>query len=152
NSTNTALIEGAPAPSRKRINSLMSTRAKSLSPLATRAIASRDPLAILVVTARPSELNTPRTEASTKGAAPASIGGSKENWTAIGGRTSAAARLSIEPRHAKQNRPISEARMQLLAMGGLARIGATSGPAPVAMPGVLVSWHLERDTITLCRM
>ena len=117
----------------------MSTSAKSLSPLATRAIASRDPLAILVVTARPSELNKPLTDASTKGAALASIGRSKENWIAIGCRVSGAAGLCVKPKHAKANRPISEAKMQLLAMVGLARIGITSGPAPVATPDMLVS-------------
>ena len=53
----------------KAVSSLMSTRAKSLSPAATRAIASGDPLAILVATASPSEPNKPRLEASTKGAA-----------------------------------------------------------------------------------
>ena len=64
----------------------MSTSAKSLAPLATRAIASGDPLAISVVTARPSWPNRPSDAATMKGAAPASIGRSRVNWIAIGGR------------------------------------------------------------------
>src|SRR5258705_3872614 len=117
----------------------MSTSAKSLSPLAPREIASGHPLAILVVTARPSEPNKPRLDASTKGDALASIGRSRENRIAIGGRISGAAGLCVKPKHKKPSRPVSGAKMQLLAMVGLARIGITSGPAPVAMPAVLVS-------------
>src|ERR1700686_667671 len=125
NRTNTALTGGAPDLSRKRISTLISTSAKSLSPLATRAIASGHPLAILVVTARPSELNKPLTDAITKGAALASIGRSRENWIAIGGRTSPAARLT---KHAKPGRPISKAKKQRTAMVGFTRIEITSGP------------------------
>src|SRR5260370_28363710 len=101
----------------------MSTKANSLVPAATRGIAAAGPLAILVQTARPSELKKPLVAAITKGAALASIGRSKENMIAIGGRTSAAARLSVAPQQAKPSRPISEAKMQLTAMVGLARMG-----------------------------
>src|SRR2546430_3489287 len=58
---------------------LMSTRAKSLVPAATRAIASCDPLAMLVVTASASAPNRPPAVAITNGAAAASIGRSNEN-------------------------------------------------------------------------
>jgi hypothetical protein len=43
----------------------------------------------------------------------------------------------VTPKHAKASRPVSEAKIQLLVMVGLARIGITL--APVAMLGVLVS-------------
>ena len=76
----------------------MSTSAKSLVPAATRAMASGDPLAILVVTVSPSALNRPPVAAITKGASVASIGRSSENWIAIGGRGSSAARLWPAPK------------------------------------------------------
>ena len=69
----------------------MSTSAKSLVPAATRAMASGDPLAMLVVTASASALNSPPAAAITNGAAVASIGRSSENWIASGGRGSSAA-------------------------------------------------------------
>ena len=99
--------------SRKRISALMSTSAKSLVPAATRAIASGDPLAILVVTARPSALNRPPADAITKGAAAASIGRSSENWIASGGRGSSAASawLAAKARNSATGRQ-SEARSQ----------------------------------------
>jgi len=59
----------------KRISALMSTSAKSLVPAATRAIASCDPLAMLVETARPSEPNKPLADAITKGRRPHRSGG-----------------------------------------------------------------------------
>src|ERR1700736_671548 len=126
---------GAPDLSRKRINSLISTRAKSLAPVATRAIASGDPLAILVLTARPSELNRPRADATTKGAALASIGRSKENWIAIGGRTSFAAWPSSAPRHANPSRPVSKPKKRRNVIDGLARIENTSGPGRIWRAG-----------------
>ena len=80
---------------------------------ATRAIASDDPPATLVVTARPSALNRPLTLAITKGAAAASIGRSSENWIATGCRGSfgAAAWARLARDHTVPPRPISEARM-----------------------------------------
>src|ERR1700737_2164091 len=129
---------GAPDLSRKRINSLISISAKSLAPVATRAIASGDPLAILVVTARPSELNRPRTDASTKGAALASIGRSRENWIAIGGRTSFAARLSSAPKHANPSRPVSKAEKQGMAMVWLARMRIHRDRVAIGVPDRLV--------------
>src|SRR5260370_24052418 len=119
---------GAPGLSRKRINSVIRTSAKWLAPSATRAIGSGEPLAILVATARPSEPNKPRLDASTKGAASALRGRSRENWIAIGCRTSLAAGLSPAPNHAKPNRPISKAKMRRTAIVGLTRMGNTSGP------------------------
>jgi hypothetical protein len=71
---------------------------------------------MLVVTARPSELNKPLLDASTKGAALASIGRSKENWIAIGCRTSSAARLSPGAKFTKPSRLISEAKNKRPAM------------------------------------
>src|SRR5258708_35859760 len=88
------------------MRSLISTSAKSLAPAATRAIASGDPLALLVATARPSALNRPRADAIMNGAAPASIGRSSENWIAIGGFGSSEARPRFGPRHTIQHRPL----------------------------------------------
>src|SRR5258705_9038798 len=103
----------------------MSTRAKSLEPAATRAIASSDPLAMLVVTARPSELNRPLTPAIRRGAARASTGRSGVNWIAIGcGRSSAAA---ATPAHATAPSPISKARIQRMALLLITRIGTRPG-------------------------
>src|SRR5690349_2797358 len=88
----------------------MSTRAKSLVPAATRAIASCDPLAMLVVTASASALNRPPDEAITNGAAAASIGRSSENWIARGGRDSSAARTSPAVKPAIAHNPARGAR------------------------------------------
>jgi hypothetical protein len=94
----------------------MSTKAKSLEPAATRAIASDDPLAILVVTASASALNRPFAEAITNGAAAASIGRSSENWIASGGRGSSAARTLpaittlLAIKHAIANSPARDVR------------------------------------------
>src|ERR1700709_623190 len=95
----------------------MSTSAKSLLPAATRAIASGDPLATLVVTARPSEENNPAVEAITNGAAPASSGRSSESWIATGGRVCAAARSTSATRHATTKRPVSKAVMRAAIVG-----------------------------------
>jgi hypothetical protein len=128
NSTKTALILGPPclSLSRKRISALMSTSAKSLLPAATRAMASGDPLAILVVTARASALNSPPAAAITNGAAAASIGRSSENWIASGGRGSSAANTWLAPKPAIPHRPASEARSERKAWVRVVRIGLTS--------------------------
>src|SRR5258708_20601880 len=130
----------------------MSTKANSLVPAATRAIASAGPLAILVETARPSELKKPLVAAITKGAALASIGRSKENMIAIGGRTSAAARLSVAPQQAKPSRPISEAKMQRTAMVGLARMGDYFGSCASCHAGYVGFMTPASATATLSLM
>src|SRR6185295_17809579 len=111
----------------------MSTMAKSLVPAATRAIASDDPLAMLVVTASASALNRPPAEAITNGAAAASIGRSSENWIASGGRGSSAARtlLAIKPAiahsPARGARTLERAlRRERMALIQAARIEITS--------------------------
>src|SRR5260370_23041792 len=136
----------------------MSASAKSLAPEATRAIASADPLVTWIATASPSAPNRPRADAITKGAAPASIGRSSENWIAIGCRTSSAAQLAPGPKPKTQKTktqktkthktktqktmtqqsPITEATKQRTAMVWLARMGTTSGPGSVAAPCMLV--------------
>ena len=82
---------------------------------------------MLVVTARPSEPNKPRLDASTNGAALASIGRSSENWIATGGRVSPAARRfrRAEPTP-RPTGPVSEVRKQRTAMVEFARIAITS--------------------------
>jgi hypothetical protein len=126
----------------------MSTSAKSLVPAATRAMPSSDPLAILVLTASPSEPNNPPLAASTNGAALASIGRSSENWIATGGRVSSAARHSpaLNPRpNTRPSRPSSNIRKQRTALVEFARIVITSGsPTSVAAPVMLVSWRIGR--------
>ena len=133
----------------------MSTSAKSLVPAATRAIASGDPLAILVLTASPSEPNKPLLAASTNGAALASIGRSRENWIATGGRVSPGARHSPAPNPSeKTSRPSSERRKQRTALVEFARIAITSGgPDPVAAPAMFVSWrHEDAGRWAFCRI
>src|SRR5207244_12365883 len=88
----------------------MSTSAKSLVPAATRAIASGDPLAMLVVTASPSALNRPPALAITNGAAAASIGRSSENWIWDGARGSSAARTLLAIKPAIAHSPAREAK------------------------------------------
>jgi hypothetical protein len=120
--------------SRNRINALMSTMAKSLVPAATRAIASDDPLAMLVVTASASALNRPPALAITNGAAAASIGRSSENWIASGGRGSSAARTLPAIKPAIAHSPAREAkrtfkrtlRRERMALVLTARIEITS--------------------------
>jgi hypothetical protein len=89
-----------------------------------------DPLALLIVTARPSALNKPRANATMKGAAPASIGRSRENRTAIGCRASSAARLGPAPKQTTAIRPVSEARKQRIAMVLVTRIGMNIDAGP----------------------
>jgi hypothetical protein len=75
-------------------------------------MASGEPLAMLVVTARPSRPNRPLTDAITNGAMLASSGRSKESRIAVGGGASLAAMLAATPKLATPNRLIRQARIQ----------------------------------------
>src|SRR5439155_17860272 len=116
--------------SRNRINALMSTSAKSLVPAATRAIASDDPLAMLIVTASPSAPNRPPAAAITNGAAAASIGRSSENWIWSGALGSSAARTLLAMKPAIAHSTAREAKRALrrerMALVLTARIEVTS--------------------------
>src|SRR5215470_17682541 len=100
----------------------MSTRAISLAPEATRAMASCAELALLMETARPSALKRPLACAVTKGAATASIGRSRENSIA----TASAARAAG---HTPPLKAANRARMTRSVLVRFARIETNHGTA-----------------------
>jgi hypothetical protein len=141
--------------SRNRISALMSTSAKSLVPAATRAIASGDPLAMLVVTASPSALNRPPAGRHHERRAAASIGRSSENWIASGGRGSSAARhcspsspQSRTPAKAKQRGAQDRERMALVRTARIELTSARGGTSCRAGDDCFMTSHDKNTGMT----